>query len=80
VRTKAEILTYLKDSIQYARKAADSLNETNQLEPLKTFFGPMPRVGVMAGITFHSYDHYGQMVIYARLNGIVPPTSQPSRN
>lgn len=77
IRTKEEIVRYLEDSIAYARKAAASLTEQNQLDPIKSAFGPMPRSAVAAGFAYHSFDHYGQMVIYARMNGIVPPASVP---
>jgi hypothetical protein len=78
VKTKGEILQYLEGSLGYARKAMRSLTEKNHLEAVNTYFGPMPRAAVAAGIAYHSYDHYGQMVIYARLNGIVPPASIPA--
>jgi hypothetical protein len=55
-----------------------SLTEKNALDPLKTYFGSQSRIEVAAGLTYHSYDHYGQMVVYARMNGIVPPSSTPS--
>ena len=59
----------------FARKAMASLTEANQLDPLKTYFGSQSRVEVAAGVTYHSYNHYGQMVVYARMNGVVPPAS-----
>jgi len=74
---KEKIVEYFKDSLAYARKAMSSLNEKNQLDLVKTYFGPMTRVAVAAGVAYHSYDHYGQMVVYARMNGIIPPASQP---
>jgi hypothetical protein len=37
--------------------------------------GEMPRAGAIQIIGWHSFDHYGQMVEYARMNGIVPPAS-----
>jgi len=77
VQGKAPIVEYLRNSIAYARTAMASLNEKNQLDPLRTYFGSQPRVAVAAGIAFHSYDHYGQLVVYARMNGIVPPASRP---
>ena len=76
VQGKEAIVEYLERSIVYARKAMASLNEKNQLDPLKTWFGWQPRVEVAAGVVYHSYNHYGQMVVYARMNGIVPPSSQ----
>jgi hypothetical protein len=79
IRGKAEIIEYLKGSLSYARKAAASLTEKNALDPLKTYFGSQSRIEVAAGIAFHSYDHYGQMVVYARMNGIIPPSSVPVR-
>ena len=75
LRTKADIVNYLKASIAYARTAG--LNEKNALDPLKTYFGSQSRQEVAAGITYHSYNHYGQMVVYARMNGVVPPASVP---
>jgi hypothetical protein len=77
VQGKEQIVAYLKDSLGYARKAVASLSEQNQLDPLKTYFGSQPRVEVAAGLIYHSYNHYGQMVVYARMNGVVPPSSQP---
>jgi uncharacterized damage-inducible protein DinB len=78
IRSKADILEYMQASLAYARKAVSSLTEENQLDPIKTYFGPMARSAVAAGIAYHSFNHYGQMVVYARMNGIVPPSSQPS--
>jgi hypothetical protein len=74
--TKDAIVAYLKSSIAYARKAMASLTEQNALDPLRTYFGSQPRIEVAAGVVYHSYDHYGQMVVYARMNGIVPPASR----
>ena len=74
---KAAIIDYLKAAITYSRKAAAFVNEKNALDPLKTYFGSQPRLEIAEGLAYHSYDHYGQMVVYARLNGIVPPASRP---
>jgi len=76
VTGKDAIVAYLKASIAYARKAMASMTEQNALDPLKTYFGSQPRAEVASGIAYHSYDHYGQMVVYARMNGIVPPASR----
>jgi uncharacterized damage-inducible protein DinB len=79
IRSKDEILEYLEGSLTYARKAMASLTEKNHLDPIPTYFGPMARSAVAAGVASHSFNHYGQMVVYARMNGIVPPSSQPTR-
>ena len=78
VRTKAEIVEFLKASLQYARQAMSSLTTENHLESVVSGFGPMPRSAVAAGVAYHSFNHYGQMVVYARMNGIVPPASVPT--
>ena len=78
VRTKAEIVEFLKASLQYARQAMSSLTTENHLESVVSGFGPMPRFAVAAGVAYHSFNHYGQMVVYARMNGIVPPASVPT--
>jgi hypothetical protein len=76
VQGKDAIVEYLKQSFVYARMAVSSLDETNHLDPLKTYFGMQARAEVAAGLTYHSYNHYGQMVVYARMNGVVPPASR----
>jgi hypothetical protein len=76
VQGKEPIVAYLKGAIAYARKAVGSLSVSNHLDPLRTYFGAQPRAEVAAGLVYHSYNHYGQMVVYARMNGIVPPASR----
>ena len=80
-RTKEQIVKYLKDSFAYAHKAMQSITAENQLEMVPAPFNPggMTARGAAASIpTSHSFDHYGQMVVYARMNGVVPPASQPA--
>ena len=79
LKTKAEIVTYLKDSFAYARKAIQSLTAQNGGRPIKNPFGPGPDftpIGMATLLAFHGGDHYGQMVEYLRMNGIVPPASR----
>ena len=78
VRSKQEVVAFLKDAIAYARTAIASLTADNHLNPVPSAFEPMPRSAVAAGIAYHSFNHYGQMVVYARMNGIVPPASVPT--
>jgi uncharacterized damage-inducible protein DinB len=78
LKTKAEILAYLHDSFAYVHKAIATINEKNLVEPLKSPFGEgtITRLGVATSVTAHGFDHYGQMVEYLRMNGIVPPASR----
>jgi hypothetical protein len=76
IQGKAQIVEYLQGSIAYARRAMTSLTEKNHLDSVSTYFGSQPRIEVAAGVIYHSYNHYGQMVVYARMNGVVPPASR----
>jgi uncharacterized damage-inducible protein DinB len=78
VKSKAEIMKFLNDSFEYLHKALDSINDKNQLDQV-TVFGEMKmaRLSVGAFACAHPMDHYGQMVEYLRMNGIVPPASRP---
>jgi len=78
VKTKADSVKYLKDSFTYVHKAIATINENNLLTPIKSPFGNgiTTRLGMATLIVGHSFDHYGQMVEYLRMNGIVPPASR----
>ncbi len=82
VKTKAEIVAYLKGSFAYAQKAVGSITAKNGTLPIKNPFG-MPddvtRLGVATLLAFHGMDHYGQMVVYLRMNAIIPPASRPRK-
>jgi uncharacterized damage-inducible protein DinB len=78
VTSKADILKYLKESFAYVHKAIATINEKNVVETVKSPFGEgaVSRLGLATSIAWHGYDHYGQMVVYLRMNGIVPPASR----
>ena len=78
VTSKADIIKYLKDSFAYLHKAALSINDKNLVAPVKNPFGEgtATRLALAPGAVGHCFDHYGQMVEYLRLNGIVPPASR----
>jgi uncharacterized damage-inducible protein DinB len=78
VKSKAEILKYLKDSYAYAHKAVATITDANAVEPIPTSDNKSTTTRLSLGMLFpwHGYDHYGQMVEYLRMNGIVPPASR----
>jgi hypothetical protein len=80
ITTKADILKYLKESFEYVHKAIATVNEKNVVETVKSPFGEgsVSRMGLAISVAWHGYDHYGQMVEYLRMNGIVPPASRRS--
>jgi hypothetical protein len=56
-----------------------SMTQQNMLDQVPSPFGRgmTTRLASAAFLGLHSYDHYGQMVVYARMNGVVPPASAP---
>jgi DinB superfamily len=78
VKTKAEIMEHLKGSFAYLHKAAASIHEKNTVEPIPGATGTWQRtrLGLAVDAIAHSYDHYGQIVEYLRMNAIVPPASR----
>jgi hypothetical protein len=77
--TRAELLVYLRDSFVALRKSLSAVTAENMYDPIEgPYAGPNTRVGLAAVCVWHAADHYGQMALYLRLNGIVPPASRPS--
>jgi uncharacterized damage-inducible protein DinB len=78
IKTKAEILKFLQDSFAYMHKAVATMNEQNATESIKSPWGQntVTRLGITTLTVAHCFDHYGQMVVYLRHNGIVPPASR----
>jgi uncharacterized damage-inducible protein DinB len=77
--TKADIVKYLKDSFAVGHKAAKTLTAENANSPFPNAFGgkkPMQRMWMVTFGVAHGFDHYGQMVEYLRMNGIIPPASR----
>jgi uncharacterized damage-inducible protein DinB len=74
VKTKADIIKFLKDSFALGHKAAATLTSQNMLKTAEGSKSTRLRLAVF-GVE-HAFDHYGQMVEYLRMNGIVPPASR----
>jgi DinB family protein len=76
LKTKAEIIQFLKDSFAVGHRAAKTLTAENAAEQLPFFRGTAARLYIASGAVIHDADEYGQMVEYLRMNGIVPPASR----
>ena len=79
LKTKAEIMAYLKESFSYAHRAVASITAQNGTRAIKSPFGQGPDftpIGMATLLAFHGMDHYGQMVEYLRMNSIIPPASR----
>ncbi len=78
-KTRAELLVYLRDSFVALKKSLSSITAKNMYDPIEgPYAGPNTRLGLATVCVWHAADHYGQMIIYLRLNGIVPPASRPN--
>jgi len=81
VRTKSEILDYLNSSFAHLGKAVDAIGDQNipvkasPISPLSA--SKATRLALTVEAMIHALDHYGQMVEYLRMNGVVPPASRP---
>jgi len=81
VRTKAEILDYLNSSFAHLDKAIEAIGDRN-IAVKSSPISPLPaaaatRLALTVEALIHAFDHYGQMVEYLRMNGVVPPASRP---
>ena len=74
LKTKAEIIKFLQDSFAVGHKAAATLTTENMLQTAEG--SKSSRLHLATFGVAHAFDHYGQMVEYLRMNGIVPPASR----
>jgi len=75
LKSKADIVKYLRDSFAYLHRAAAVVNDNNETETIKAF-DSRTRPGLIVDALCHSWNHYGQMIEYLRMNGVVPPASR----
>ena len=77
MKSRAEILKFLKDSFAYSHDAVTGLSSENSLDLVEFRGRKVTRISLVILALTHVNDHYGQLVEYLRLNGIVPPGSRP---
>jgi uncharacterized damage-inducible protein DinB len=79
VKTKDQILKYLRDSFAVGHRAFATITPENAVTPVEhPLSGPFNnRLAIASIACWHPFDHYGQMVEYLRMNGIIPPASRP---
>jgi uncharacterized damage-inducible protein DinB len=76
-RTKGELIKYLRDSFDYSNRVVATLTAKNVLDRVEgRYAGPNTKLGISVVSVWHVTDHYGQLVEYLRMNGIVPPMTQ----
>src|SRR5216684_801805 len=72
---KAELTSALHDAFAYCNRAYDKLIDVNANETVKAFGQERNKLGVLWFNASHNLEHYGNLVVYLRLKGIVPPSS-----
>jgi uncharacterized damage-inducible protein DinB len=77
VTAKADVLAKLRESIDYAKAAIANFPDNRLDEEDTTFGAPMTRRAALLILVSHSHQHLGQLIAYARSNGVKPPWSQP---
>jgi hypothetical protein len=80
VVTKQQHIAYVEHSFDALAKAVDAIGDSRipvRSSPISPFQGgSATRISLIAESLIHAYDHYGQVVLYLRMNGIVPPASR----
>jgi len=75
IKTKEQVMDYLKGSFVALHRAAAAINESNMNNPIPSK-GNRTRLLMLIDALVHSSNHYGQMVEYLRMNNVVPPASR----
>jgi uncharacterized damage-inducible protein DinB len=74
--SKADLVSAIKDAVAYCNKTFDSMTDARGSEMVKFFNFNLAKLTLLSLNTAHTDEHYGNMVTYLRLKGIVPPTSE----
>jgi len=74
--TKAELVEALNGAFAYCDKVLGAMTDAKGVEMVDFFGGKQPRLAVLAFNTAHTYEHYGNLVTYMRIKGLVPPSSE----
>jgi len=74
--SKADLVAAIKDAVAYCNKTFDGMTDAKGSEMVKLFGFNLAKLSLLSLNTAHTDEHYGNMVTYMRLKGIVPPTSE----
>lgn len=76
--SKADLVAALKDAVTYCNKAYANMTDAQGSQMVKLMNYNVAKLTVLSVNTAHDDEHYGNMVTYLRLKGIVPPSSEKS--
>jgi uncharacterized damage-inducible protein DinB len=74
--SKADLVSALKDAVAYCNKTFDGMTDAKGSQMVKFFNFNLAKLTLLSLNTAHTDEHYGNMVTYLRLKGIVPPSSE----
>lgn len=77
LKTKSDIIAFLKGSFALGHKAIGTLTAENAMDMVQFRGTKLHRLDLAFYALTHANDHYGQMVVYLRMKGIIPPASRP---
>lgn len=77
--TKAQIVSALKEAFAYCDAAYAKMTDTDAAQMVPLFGMRITKLGAMDFNTAHTMEHYGNLVTYMRIKGIVPPSSEPRK-
>jgi hypothetical protein len=69
-------MVYLRKSFAMMDEGIQATNAANAMQQLKGGYAGGNRIEVITAALWHASDHYGQLVVYLRMNDIVPPASR----
>lgn len=75
-KTKADLTKALADSFAFCDNVHANMTDAGGTATTKTFVGEMPKLSFLEFNTHHDFEHYGNIVTYMRLKGLVPPSSE----
>jgi uncharacterized damage-inducible protein DinB len=74
--SKADLIAALKAAFAYCDKAYDGMTDASGSQLVKLFGNDSPKLGALEFNNVHNWEHYGNLVTYMRIKGIVPPSSE----
>ena len=74
--SKADLVAALNTAFAYCDKAYDSMTDASAAQTIKLFGNDAPRMSALIVNNMHNMEHYGNLVTYMRIKGIVPPSSE----
>lgn len=78
VTDKAKVVQTLKDSFAHLEKAVDRISDEQMAKSFNYFGQQMTTSALLFHVANHEHEHLGQLIAYARMNGVVPPWSKPT--